>query len=251
MSTGNPAFAYQNSPGYQQVYGMPGVATATVSGTIGKTSLLAAILSGAAIWTWSAAASNSLNPTVLIASVIGGLVLAIVTIMSPRLAPWTSPFYALLEGVALGAISYMYETRFRGSHPGIALQAVAMTMGTLIVMLFAYTTRLISVTNRLRSGIIIATGAIGLVYLVSFIVMMCGVPVPFLRDASALGIGFSVVVVGVAAFNLLLDFDFIERSAAQGAPKYMEWYGAFGLMVTLVWLYLEILRLLSKISRNR
>ncbi|MDE2508604.1 MAG: Bax inhibitor-1/YccA family protein [Planctomycetota bacterium] len=249
MSTGNPAFAHEFQ-GYEQVYGSAGVRTATVQGTVGKTFGLAGILSAAAIYTWSQAAANQIQPMVYIASIIGALVLAIVTIVKPKLSPWTAPFYALLEGVVLGAVSYTVEKQFRG-YPGIALQAVSMTLGALIVMLFLYATRIIRVTNRLAMIIVGATGAIGLVYLVSFIAMFFGARVPFLTSASPLGIGFSVVVCGVAAFNLLLDFDFIERTAAAGAPKYMEWYGAFGLMVTLVWLYLEILRLLSKLSRDR
>ena len=137
------------------------------------------------------------------------------------------------------------------ANPGIVFQAVALTGGTLFCMLFAYTTGLIKVTDRLRAGIVAATGAIALVYLVSIGLSFFGMSVPFIHGATPIGIGFSLFVVGLAAFNLLLDFDFIEQGARNDAPKYMEWYGAFGLMVTLVWLYLEILRLLRKLQDRR
>ncbi|MGE3818326.1 MAG: Bax inhibitor-1/YccA family protein, partial [Isosphaeraceae bacterium] len=170
----------------------------------------------------------------------------------PNLAPWTAPVYAALEGVFLGALSYLIEhSGIRGAYPGIALQAVSLTVGVLFVMLFLYGSRTIRVTQKLRTGIIAATGALCLVYLGSFLLTMFGVPVPFLRNGTPLGIGISLVVVGLAAFNLLLDFDFIENASASGMPKSMEWYGAFGLIVTLVWLYLELLRLLRQFADRR
>jgi uncharacterized YccA/Bax inhibitor family protein len=241
---------------YQQVYGTSrGAATTmTVQGTIGKTFALLAILSATAIYSWSATGRGELQPVVLPAAGIGGFILAMITIFRPSLAPWTAPVYAAFEGVFLGALSCLIENSMGNvgkQYPGIAIQAVSMTAGTLFVMLFVYATRLIRVTDRLRAGIVAATGALCLVYLIAFVASLFGANVPFINNPSPIGIGFSVFVVGLAAFNLLLDFDFIEKGANASAPKYMEWYGAFGLMVTLVWLYLEILRLLRKFQDRR
>jgi uncharacterized YccA/Bax inhibitor family protein len=247
----NPAFSPQMFAG--QPYGhavSTGSTVMTVQGTVGKTSLLLAILTGTAIWSWSAAAAQELEPAVLPVAVIGGAVLALITIFKPTLAAWTSPLYAAFEGAALGAISFLIEAGLAGrgvKYPGIALQAVSLTCGTLLVMLIVYSSRLIRVTDRLRIAVVSATGAIALVYLVSMVLSLFGVGVPFLRSATPIGIGIGFVIVGVAAFNLLLDFDVIERGARSGAPKYLEWYSAFGLILTLVWLYLEILRLLRQI----
>jgi uncharacterized YccA/Bax inhibitor family protein len=177
----------------------------------------------------------------------GGFVLALLTIFVKKWAPVLAPLYAALEGLALGSVSALYESRY----PGIVFQAVALTFGTLAALLVAYKTRAIKATENFKLGVVAATGAIALVYLLSFVLGMFGMPVGFMHSNGWLGIGISLVVVFVAALNLVLDFDFIEQGANQGAPKYMEWYGAFGLMVTLVWLYLEILRLLSKLNRRR
>jgi uncharacterized YccA/Bax inhibitor family protein len=236
---------------YDQVYGVDRSTVMTVQGTVGKTFGLLAILSATAIWAWSATSQQQLQPIVLPAAGIGGFILAMITIFKPSFAPWTAPIYAAFEGVFLGALSYLIETRLGKAYPGIALQAVSMTCGTLFCMLFVYATGLVKVTDKLRTGIVAATGALCLVYMVSFLLTMFGVSVPYLRDASPMGIGISLLVVGLAAFNLLLDFDFIEKGARYSAPKYMEWYGAFGLILTLVWLYLEILRLLRQFSDRR
>jgi uncharacterized YccA/Bax inhibitor family protein len=174
---------------------------------------------------------------------LGGFAVALITIFKPNLSPLTAPVYAALEGLALGAISAIAEARY----PGIVIQAVALTFGTLFALLIAYRSRLIPVTQNFRLGIVAATGGIAIFYLVAIGLSFWGVRIPFLHEGSALGIGFSVFVVVIAALNLVLDFDFIEKGAEHGAPKFMEWYGAFGLMVTLIWLYLEILRLLSKL----
>ncbi|MGH9120297.1 MAG: Bax inhibitor-1/YccA family protein [Acidimicrobiales bacterium] len=170
---------------------------------------------------------------------------AIVTVFKPAWARVTGPIYAILEGIVLGAISHLYELRW----DGIVLQAVGLTIGVFAVMLFIFSTRIIRVTNRLRVGIIAATGAVMLVYLVNIVLNLFGADLPFIHDGGAFSILFSLVVVGIAAFNLLLDFDFVERGVAAQAPKHMEWYGAFGLLITLVWLYLEILRLLGNLRR--
>mgnify|MGYP006196212371 CR=1 FL=1 len=183
-----------------------------------------------------------------IVGAIGGFVLALITSFKPAVSPYTSPIYAALEGLFLGAISAVFEAHY----PGIVPQAIALTLGVLATMLLAYRSGLIKVTENFKLGIVAATGGIFLLYLVNIGMRLFGFEgMGFIHDSSWLGIGFSAVVVVVAALNLVLDFDFIEQGVERGAPKYMEWYGAFGLLVTLVWLYLEILRLLSKLqSRN-
>jgi uncharacterized YccA/Bax inhibitor family protein len=158
----------------------------------------------------------------------------------------TAPLYAVLEGLFLGGISALYELKFQG----IVIQAVALTFGTLAALLLAYKSRLIKVTENFKLGVVAATGGIALVYLISIGLGFFGIRMPYLHDSGPIGIGISVFIVIVAALNLVLDFDFIEQGAAQGAPKYMEWYAAFGLLVTLIWLYLEILRLLAKVRRR-
>ena len=178
---------------------------------------------------------------------LGGFVLAMVTVFKKTWAPVTAPAYALVEGLFLGAISSMFEARF----PGIVMQAVMLTFGTLFALLLAYRSGLIKATENFKLGVAAATGGIFLLYLVSFGMSLFGKNIPYIHESGLIGIGFSLFVVVVAALNLVLDFDFIETGVEQRAPKYMEWYAAFGLMVTLVWLYVEFLRLLSKLqSRN-
>jgi uncharacterized YccA/Bax inhibitor family protein len=219
----------------------------TVQGTVNKTALLLVLALATASATWVLESADPAGASGLaIGAALVGLVVAIATIVKPRWAPVTAPIYALVEGVVLGAVSMIFEA----SYPGIATQAVALTFGVLGVMLLAYRTGLVRVTQRFRAGVVAATGAIFLVYLVSLVLGLFGVRVPLLNDASPLGILISLVIVGVAALNLVLDFDFIEQGARAGAPAYLEWYGAFGLMVTLVWLYLELLRLLSKLRER-
>jgi uncharacterized YccA/Bax inhibitor family protein len=170
-------------------------------------------------------------------------VVALVTIFKKEWAGITAPLYALLEGLAIGGISAVFEAQF----PGIVIQAVALTFGTCLALLLAYKSRLIRATENFKLGVVAATGGIALFYLITFILSFFGVRVSIFYSSGWMGIGFSLFVCVIAALNLVLDFDFIEQGAAQGAPKYMEWYGAFGLMVTLIWLYLEILRLLAKL----
>jgi uncharacterized YccA/Bax inhibitor family protein len=174
---------------------------------------------------------------------IGGFITAMVTIFKKTWSPVTAPLYALLEGLVLGAISALLEKVY----PGIAIQAVGLTFGVLFCLLFAYSSRMIRVTAKFRLGVVAATGAIAVTYLVDMVLHFFGIQIPFIHQSGFWGIAFSVVVVIIASLNLVLDFDFIESGTQSGAPKYMEWYGAFGLMVTLIWLYLEILRLLSKL----
>lgn len=254
MATSNPAFSNDVFAGFEQVYGAPRSTTMTVQGTAGKTFVLLGILAVTAAWAWSQFASGEGAFGVVAIAGIGGFITAMITIFKPTAAPVTAPIYAAFEGVFLGAISQMIQVRYQDKFPGaggIVMQAVSLTAGVLFVMMFVYATRLIRVTDKLRTGIMVATGALAMFYIVSMVLRLFGVGIPMVYAATPLGIGFSLFVVGLAAFNLLLDFDFIEKCAQHEAPKYMEWYGAFGLMVTLIWLYLEILRLLSKLSDRR
>jgi len=189
---------------------------------------------------------ETVMPSLLIGG-IGGFIFAMITIFKKTWAPVTAPVYALLEGLVLGSISAMLELRY----PGIAIQAVSITFGTLIVLLLAYRSGLIPVTEKFKLGVVAATGGIALFYLLTMVLGFFGVHFTSVYGSGPIGIGFSVFVVIIAALNLVLDFDMIETGVRVGAPKYMEWYAAFGLMVTLIWLYFEILRLLSKIrDRN-
>ena len=221
----------------------------TLNGTVNKTGLLLLLAVLTAAWSWQA----SLGPMgemlpagrlYLIGGAIGGFVLALVTIFKTQWAPVTAPLYALVEGLFLGAVSAMYEARF----DGIVLQAVILTFGTLFALLAAYRSGLIRATENFKLGVAAATGGIALVYLATIVLGFFGINIPYIHESGLIGIGFSLFVVVIAALNLVMDFDFIESGVEAGTPKYMEWYGAFGLMVTLVWLYLEFLRLLSKLQ---
>lgn len=221
----------------------------TLAGTVNKCLVLLGVLLIAAWWPWTlyfATGDAVALAPYLWTGALGGLGVALVTVFRPTWSPALAPVYAALEGLALGAVSAVLERRF----PGIVLQAVALTFGTLLTLLMAYKSRFIKPTENFRLGVVSATGAIALVYVISLGSHMLGAEVPFVHEGGVIGIGFSGFVVVMAALNLVLDFDFIEHGAEDGAPKYMEWYAAFGLMVTLVWLYLEILRLLAKLQEN-
>ncbi|HEY0334362.1 MAG TPA: Bax inhibitor-1/YccA family protein [Stenotrophomonas sp.] len=224
----------------------------TLSGTINKTGflLLLTLITAAFAWSQTLTPDGEVLPQAQVylwGGVLGGLVLALITTFKKTWSPVTAPLYALVEGFFLGAISAIFEARFNG----IVFQAVLLTFGTLFALLFAYRSGLIKATENFKLGVVAATGGIALVYLATMALGFFGIRIPFIHDSGLIGIGFSLFVVVIAALNLVLDFDFIETGVEQGAPKYMEWYGAFGLMVTLVWLYLEFLRLLSKLqSRN-
>ncbi len=222
----------------------------TLSGTVNKTGLLLVCVAATAAWVWHLFMQSrdmaDVTPYLMV-GVIGGFIVAMVTVFKKEWAPVTAPMYALLEGLALGGISAIFDFRY----PGIAIQAVGLTFGTLFVLLMVYSTGIIKVTDKMRIGIIAATGGIALFYLLEMVLGFFGVHFVAVNGSGPIGIAFGLFVVAIAALNLVLDFDFIERGVAYGAPKYMEWYGAFGIMVTLVWLYLEILRLLAKTrSRN-
>jgi uncharacterized YccA/Bax inhibitor family protein len=221
----------------------------TLQGTIHKSFLLLIVLMGAALWPWSQFLASG-NPAVVflpvVVGAIGGLVLALIISFRPMTAPYLAVPYAALEGLVIGGISAVLEKKY----PGIAIQATALTFAVLAALLVAYSTGLIRVTQRFRAIVVGATGAILLLYLVTMVLNLFHVATPFMYNSSALSIGLSLVIVGIAALNLVLDFDLIESGVAQGAPRFMEWYGAFGLLVTLVWLYMEILRLLSKVRQR-
>lgn len=228
----------------------------TVNGTIARTGLLLVLALITGGWTWHhfMLAFASGGPQVAMTAVspymwggfIVGLVLALVTAFKPTWAAISAPLYAIAEGTALGAISALYNVQYHG----IVLQALLASVGVLVLMLVLYRTGVIKVTNKFRTGVIAATGGIFLLYLVEWgLSAFTSYNIPFINGSGVLGIGFSVLVVGLAALNLVLDFDLIERATEQRAPKYMEWYCAFALMVTLVWLYMELLRLLAKTRR--
>ena len=220
----------------------------TVQGTVNKTGVLLLCVVVTAAWTWGLAHSETPDAVLpwMLGGLVGGLVMAMVTIFKKEWSALTSPMYALLEGLVLGGISALFER----SYPGIAVQAVGLTFGVLFVMLVAYKTGVVRATEKFKIGVIAATGGIALLYVVEIVLSFFHVQVPMIHQSGPIGIAFSVFVVIIAALNLVLDFDMIETGARVGAPKYMEWYGAFGLMVTLIWLYLEILRLLAKARRR-
>nr|WP_319510672.1 Bax inhibitor-1/YccA family protein [uncultured Draconibacterium sp.] len=228
----------------------------TVNGTVNKTALMLLLVIAGAVFTWNkffdAVASNpeaglaAVGPWLAIGG-IGGFITVLVTVFRPQSSGISAPIYAVFEGLFLGGISAIFEMQYEN----IVMRAVMLTLAVFMVMLFLYRSGIIKVTQKFMLGVVAATAGIALVYFVSFIAGMFGAEMSFLYGNSNLSIGISLVVVAVAALNLVLDFSFIERASESGAPKYMEWYGAFGLMVTLIWLYLEILRLLSKLaSRN-
>jgi len=251
FTSNNPVFGKDTFTQFDQSYSASPSTVMTVQGTAGKTFLLLGILSATAALAWNATLTGEMHPGALVGAAIGALVIGLITSFKPTFAPWTAPVYAALEGVFLGAISSVIENKLGVRYQGIAIQAVALTGGTLFFMLFLYTTGIVKVTEKLKTGIIAAIGAVLLVKLIFIVMSMFGAGGNFLWSSTPLGILFSLVVVAVAAFSLLLDFDFIDQGARYQAPKSMEWYGAFGLMVTLIWLYLEILRLLMKLQDRR
>ncbi len=246
MRTSNPALNDQAFRGAGVAISEP----MTLQGTVNKTGMLLLCVIATAAWTWNIFMhTHSQESAMSLAMVggIGGFIVALVTIFKKTWAPVTAPIYALLEGLVLGGISAMFELRF----PGIAIQAVSLTFGTLAVLLLVYRSGVIPVTENFKLGVVAATGGIALFYLATIVLGFFGVHFTTINGSGPIGIGFSIFVVIIAALNLVLDFDFIENAVRAGAPKYMEWYAAFGLMVTLIWLYFEILRLLSKLrSRN-
>ncbi|MBV8973850.1 MAG: Bax inhibitor-1/YccA family protein [Sinobacteraceae bacterium] len=222
----------------------------SLQGTVNKSFLMLTVLLVAALWPWTRFFEASGDPAavsgLMLSGVVGGLIVGLIITFRQTTAPYLALPYAALQGLAIGGISAIFERRY----PGIAIQAVALTFGVMAALLLAYTTKLIRVTEHFRAMVVAATGAIALLYLASFILGFFHIQVPFLNDASPLGIIVSLAIIVVAALNLVMDFDFIQTGVERGAPRYLEWYGAFALILTLVWLYLEILRLLGK-TRQR
>ncbi len=248
MRSGNPALRESTflDLGSGTVVSRDG-GTMTLNGTVNKTGvlLLLAVLTGSFAWSQMQITEAGISGMGYVwGGCIAGFVLAMVTVFKKAWAPITAPLYALAEGLFLGGISAVFEARF----PGIVMQAVLLTFGTLFALLFAYRSGLIKATENFKLGVVAATGGIALVYLASIVLGFFNISIPLIHESGLVGIGFSLFVVVIAALNLVLDFDFIENGVEQGAPKFMEWYGAFGLMVTLVWLYVEFLRLLAKLQ---
>ena len=238
MRSGNPALSaktFNNAVG-------TGTEKMTIGGTVNKTAMSLLLLMATASYTWT-----NPSPALMMFGLFGGLIMAIITIFKKTWAPYTVSGYALLKGLALGGISRFFEMQY----PGIVSQAVFLTFGILAALLLAYKSGLIKVTENFKLGVIAATGGIFFLYLISWIMSMFGGSIVFIHNNDTFGILFSLGVVVIASLNLVLDFDFIEEGAEMGAPKYMEWYGAFGLLVTLIWLYLEILRLLVKLYSRK
>lgn len=228
--------------------------TMTVGGTAIKSLVLVLMVLAGASYTWKVF-NEALNPASVTpwmwGGAIGGFITAIIISFKPNLAQYLAPIYAVLQGLFLGAISAMFNSAFEMTAPGIVMNATLLTIITAMVMLLVYRTRIIKVDGKFARIMVIAVGAIAFYYFVSIILSLFGVNLTMLHDGGPLSIGISIVIVLVAAFSLLMDFNFIEKASAAGAPKYMEWYGAFGLMVTIIWLYLEILKLLAKFASSR
>ena len=232
-------FGRSGNPAFSQGFGINQSVTGevmTLDGTVNKTGILLGLCVGGAYFGWNA-------PGLVLPAVLIGFVIALFTIFRPKNSPDNAPAYAAIEGVALGGITMIFEAQY----PGIGIQAIGLTFGILASLLFCYKSGIIKPTENLRLMIVAGTMGIFILYSVSFIMSFFGNSIGFIHSNGLFGIGFSLFVVAIASLNLVLDFDFIEEGAEKGMPKYLEWYGAFSLMVTLVWLYLEILRLLAKL----
>lgn len=249
MRTANPALSDKTFANFNPITASDKM---TVQGTVNKSFLLIAMVFASAYFSWQSAYPDGWGvevvpqiPVWYFPAIIGAFIVSLIIIFKQTTAPYLTPVYAIVEGAALGALSSIFESQY----PGIVMQAVMCTFGTFFALLFAYKSKLIEATENFKLGVV-ATGGIAIVYVIDLVLRFFGMNVPFIHENGPLGIGISVFVTIVAALNLVLDFDFIEKGAERGAPKYMEWYAAFGLLVTLVWLYLEILRLLAKLQKK-
>ena len=244
FKTSNPALNAKTFEGRAAVAGE----AMTLQGTVNKTGFLLFCVSGTAAWTWWIAQSQTPQAALpwMMGGLIAGFIFSMVTIFKKEWSPVTASIYALCEGLALGGLSALLER----AYPGIAIQALGLTLGVTAVMLVLYTSGALRATPKFTIGVVAATGGIFLVYLADMILRLFGRQVPLLNSSGPWGIGLSFLIVIIAALNLILDFDFVETGVHAGAPKYMEWYGAFGIMVTLVWMYVEILRVLAKMRRR-
>ncbi len=255
LESGNPTL-------YQKIFSRSAseisTESMTVRGTINKFGFLLLMVIAGAAFAWqqyytklSLADAQQSVTTYMMVGIFGGLICALAIVFKPNWSPYLAPAYGVLEGLFLGGISAILNETFKEKYPGIITQAVGLTFGVAIAMFLLYNFRIIKVTEKFRSVIFSATLGIAIFYLIAWVLRLFHVNLPFMYDASPLGIGISLFIIAIAALNLILDFDMIERGAAMGAPKFMEWYGAFGLLVTMVWLYLEILKLLARFAGNR
>jgi uncharacterized YccA/Bax inhibitor family protein len=220
----------------------------TVRGAINKFGFIFLMTIASAAFSWHAFYEGQSVNGYMMGGAIGGLIVALVIIFKQSWAGFLAPLYGLLEGLFIGSLSAIINAAFAEKYPGIVMQAVALTFGAALAMFLLYNFRIIRATERFKSVIFTATAGIAIFYLIAWVLRMFSIDIPFLHEGSIMGIGFSVFVVAIAALNLIMDFDMIEKGAEMGAPKYMEWYCAFGLLVTIVWLYIEMLRLLSKVA---
>ncbi|UPK70809.1 Bax inhibitor-1/YccA family protein [Chitinophaga filiformis] len=243
FQSNNPVF---NEKVLQKAGSSHAEGTMTIKGTINKMAFLLVLVLAAAVYAWGAPARQQDIMPFLWGGALGGFVLAIIITFKKEWAQYLAPAYALAEGLFLGVISVLYSNLYEG----IVLQAVGITFATFLAMLILYRARIIRATEKFKAIVFTATAGIALFYLLAFVLSFFNIHIPFLHEGSTIGIIFSLVVVTVAALNLIIDFDLVETGAAQGAPKYFEWYASFGILVTLIWLYLEILRLLSKLNKR-
>lgn len=246
LKSGNPTLSEKRFEKTMQGYSDG--STMTKSGTLNKFGLMMLLVIASASFTWKAAAEGKDVMPWMLGGAIGGLIVVIALSFRPQWSPIGAPIYALLTGAFVGGISAYYNNAFAEIAPNIIMQAVGLTFGVVIAMFGLYHFKIIKATERFRSVVFTATAGIAIFYVLSWVLGMFGVTMPLIHENTTMGIIFSLVVVAIAALNLILDFDMIERGSEMGAPKFMEWYGAFALVVTIVWLYIEILRLLSKIS---
>ncbi len=248
FKSGNPTLTEKQ---FQQTVTISDGSTMTVRGTMNKFGFLMLMVMAGAAFAWNYFnAGKDISP-LLLTGALGGLVVALVIVFKKEWSGFLAPAYAILEGLFVGAISAYFNFMFQEKYPDIIMHAVLITFAAAASMYLLYTFRVIKVTEKFRSVLIIATASIALFYLLTWVLGFFGIHFAFLSTGSTFGIVFSLIVVVIAALNLLLDFDMIEQGSAAGAPKFMEWYGAFGLLVTLVWLYLEILRLLAKLNSRK
>jgi len=248
FKSGNPALKekyFQNSLVIDQSEVM------TERGTLNKFGFTFLLLLATSIFTWNAFYQGKNVFPWIIVSAIAGLVLAFIIAFRPRWASYLVPVYGLVEGVFVGGVSAFYNFAFAEKAPGIVMQAVGLTFGVVIAMYLLYRFRIIKATKKFKAIVLTATLGIALFYVLGWLLRMFGMEMPLIHESTTMGIGLSLVIVAIAALNLIIDFDMIENGVAMGAPKYMEWYGAFGLLVTIVWLYIEILRLLSKFASRK
>jgi uncharacterized YccA/Bax inhibitor family protein len=248
FKSGNPALGEKI---FDHPVGLASTEVMTVRGTLNKFGILFMLTMAMAGFAWKLAYSGVEITTYMWVGVFGALGVAVVMNFKKQWAVYLAPIYALLEGFALGGISALYNYAFEKIAPNIITQAVALTFGVVIAMYLLYHFKVIRATERFKSIVITATVGLFFFYLIAFVLRMFSIDIPFIHEGSTIGIIFSLVVVALAAMNLILDFDRIEEGANRAAPKYMEWYCSFGLLVTIVWLYLEILRLLSKLAARR